>query len=101
MPLIDLTLQHGQTLDEARRRLEATVKEANAQFGSLIQHVEWAADRNRVKLDGIGFWVEMSVDAQVLHAMGDIPILGRLLGGPMTSGLRQIIERTFQKKLPS
>jgi Putative polyhydroxyalkanoic acid system protein (PHA_gran_rgn) len=100
MPLIDLTLQHGQTLDEARRRLEATVKEANAQFGSMIQRVEWAADRNRVKLDGIGFWVEMSVDAQALHAMGDIPILGRLLGGPMTSGLRQIIERTFQKKLP-
>jgi hypothetical protein len=100
MPLIDLTLQHGQTLNEARRRLEATVKEATTQFGSMIQRVEWAADRNRVKLDGIGFWVEMSVDAHVLHAMGDIPILGRLLGGSMTAGLRQIIERTFQKQLP-
>jgi hypothetical protein len=99
MPLIDLTLQHGQTLEEARRRLEVTVNEVNAQFGSMIQRVEWAADRNRVKLNGVGFWVEMSVDAQALHATGDIPILSRLLSGQMTSGLRQIIERIFQKKL--
>ena len=96
MPLIDLTLQHRQTVDEARRRLERTVNEINAQFGAMIQRIDWAADRNRVKLTGVGFWVEMSVDAVVLHATGDIPILGRLLGG----GLRQILERTFQQRLP-
>ena len=100
MPMIDLTLQHGQTLEEARRRLETTVNEVNARFGSMIRRAEWAADRSRVKLDGVGFWVEMSVDAQALHATGDIPILGRLLGGQLTSGLRQIIRQTFQKKLP-
>jgi hypothetical protein len=100
MPLIDLTLQHGQTLQEARRRLETTVGEVNARFGSMIQRVEWAADRNRVKLDGVGFWVEMSVDAQALHVAGDIPILGRLLSGQLISGLRQIVQQTFQKPLP-
>jgi Putative polyhydroxyalkanoic acid system protein (PHA_gran_rgn) len=100
MPLIDLTLQHGQTLDEARRRLQTAVDEVNARFGSMIRRTEWAADRNRVKLDGVGFWAEMSVDVQVLHATGDIPILGQLLGNRFTSGLRQIVERTFQKKLP-
>jgi hypothetical protein len=100
MPLIDLTLQHGQTLEEARRRLALAVTEVNTRFGSMIRRTEWAADRSRVKLDGVGFWVEMSVDAQVLHATGDIPILGRLFGGQFISGLRQIVERTFQKKLP-
>jgi hypothetical protein len=65
----------------------------------MIQRVEWAADRNRVKLDGVGFGVEMSVDAVAFHATGDIPILGRLLSGKLTSGLKQIVERTFQKKL--
>jgi hypothetical protein len=98
--MIDLTLQHGQTLEEARRRLEITVNEVNARFGSMIRRAEWAADRSRVKLDGVGFWVEMSVDAQLFHATGDIPILGRLLGGQPTSGLRQIIRQTFQKQLP-
>ena len=100
MPLIDLTLQHGQALEEARRRLEVTVNEVNAQFGAMIQRIDWAADRSRVKITGVGFWVEMSVDALVVHATGDIPILGRLLGGQMSAGLKQILERTFQKKLP-
>jgi hypothetical protein len=100
MPMIALTLQHGQTVEEARRRLEITVNEVNARFGSMIRRAEWAADRSRVKLDGLGFWVEMSVDAQLFHATGDIPIVGRLLGGQLTSGLRRIIRQTFQKKLP-
>src|SRR5262249_37295783 len=100
MPLIDLTLQHGQALEEARRRLELAVNEVNARFGSMIRRTEWTADRNRVKLNGVGFWLEMSVDVPVLHATGDIPILGRLLGSQFISGLRQIVERRFQKKLP-
>jgi hypothetical protein len=99
MAMINLTLQHGQTLEEACRRLEIAVSEVNARFGSMIRRAEWAADSSRVKLDGLGFWVEMSVDAQALYATGDIPILGRLLGGQVTSGLRQIIRQTFQKTL--
>ena len=100
MPLIDLTLQHGQTLEEARQRLERTVDDVTATFRSMIQRIDWAADCRQVKLEGVGFWVEMSVDAQVFHATGDIPMLGRLLGGQTVSGLRQIVERIFQKKLP-
>lgn len=100
MPLIDLTLQHGRTLEEARRRLEMTVNELTGKFGAMVQRVEWATDRSRVKLSGIGFWLEMSVDTQVLHATGDIPMLGRLLSAPLISGLRQIVQQTFQKKLP-
>jgi len=100
MPLIDLTLQHGRTQDEARRRLESTVTEITTRFGAMVHRVDWAPDRNRVKLEGVGFWVEMSVDAQVLHAVGDIPVLGRLLGSQFASGLKQIVEQTFQKKLP-
>ena len=100
MPLIDLTLQHGQTLDEARRRLDMMVKEVTSKFGSMVQRVEWAGDRSRVKLSGVGFWVEMSVDIQTFHATGDIPMLGRLLSGPLLAGLKQIVQQTFQKTLP-
>jgi hypothetical protein len=41
----------------------------------------------------------MWVDAHNVHATGDIPILGGLLGGPVTSGLKQIVQQAFQKKL--
>jgi hypothetical protein len=98
MPLINLTFAHGQTLEEARRRLETAVHEVSSQFGGG-RRVEWTADRNRVKLEGAGVTVEMWVDAQNVHATGDIPILGQLLGGPLASGLKQIVQQAFQKKL--
>jgi hypothetical protein len=99
MSLINLTFQHGQTLEEARRRLDTTVHHVSGQFGALVRRVEWAADRNRVKLEGVGFWVEMWVDSQAVHATGDVPILGALLGGSLDTGLKQILQQTFQKKL--
>jgi len=91
--------QHGQTLEEAGRRLEAAVDQASRQFQAFVRRVEWAPDRKRAKLEGIGFWLEMWVDAQAVHAIGDIPILSGLLGGSLGSGLKQILQQTFQKKL--
>jgi hypothetical protein len=101
MPLINLSLQHGRTLEEARSQMETAVREIHRRFRALVQHVEWSADRSRVRLDGTGFWVELWVDAQEFHAAGDIALLGRLFGDPLTTGLKQIVQQTFQKKLPS
>lgn len=100
MSLIDLRLQHGQTVDEARRRLQSTVDELHRQLGGAIRSTSWSPDRDRVRLEGVGFWVEMAVDAQALHATGDILLLGRLLGGEMRAGLQRTLERTFQRSLP-
>jgi hypothetical protein len=100
MPLINLTVRHGRTLEDASRGLEMAVDRVSGQFGALVRRVEWAADRHRVKLDGVGFWVEMWVDADAVHVTGDIPILGGLLGSQLASGLKQIVQQTFQKKFP-
>jgi hypothetical protein len=54
------------------------------------RRVEGAADRNRVKLEGAGFWIEMWVDALAVHVTGDAPILGRLLGGPVRQRRKQL-----------
>jgi len=98
MPLINLTFAHGQTLEEARRRFERAVHEVTNQFGG-VRRVEWAGDRAGWKLEGAGVRVEMWIDAQDVHATGDIPILGELLGGPLAAGLKQIVQQAFQKKL--
>jgi hypothetical protein len=100
VPLIDLTIQHGRSEEEARRRLDVAVQEVSARFGAMLQRVEWAADRNRVRLEGVGFWAELWVDAQAVHATGDAPILSRLFGSSLTTGLKRIVEQTFQKRLP-
>jgi hypothetical protein len=100
MPLINVTIAHGRSLDEARRRLEMAVQEVSSRFGAVIRRVDWAADRDRVKLEGVGIQVEMWVDAHDVHAIGDIPILAGLLGGPLASRLKEIVQRIFQKQLP-
>jgi hypothetical protein len=100
--LISLTVQHGRIHEEAGHLLEAAVHEVSAKLGAMLRRVEWAADRNRVRLEGVGFWAELFVDAQAVHVTGDAPIFDRLplLGGPLTSRLKQIVDRTFQKQLP-
>jgi hypothetical protein len=100
MALMTLSIQHGHTFDEARTRLETTVHDVRSRFSALVRRVEWSADRSHVRLEGIGFWVEMQVDAQAVHVSADIPVLGQFLGGSVTTGLKEILERTFQPKLP-
>jgi hypothetical protein len=99
MPLINLSVQHRQSLEEARSRLETAVNKVLSQFGALVRQVTWSADRSRVRLDGRGFWVELWVDAQDVHATGDMPLLGALLGSPLAAGLKQILQQTFRKQL--
>jgi Putative polyhydroxyalkanoic acid system protein (PHA_gran_rgn) len=99
MPLINLSVQHGQSLEEARNRLETAVHKVMSQFGALVRQVAWSADHSRVRLDGRGFWLELWVDAQDVHATGDIPLLGALLGSPIASGVKQILQQTFRKQL--
>jgi hypothetical protein len=99
MPLFNLSVQHGQSLEEARRRLETAVHKVMSQFGALVHEVVWSADHCRVRLDGRGFWAELWVDAQEVHASGDIPLLGALFGSPITAGLKRILQQTFQKQL--
>ena len=99
MPLISLTIAHRQTRDEARRRLEMAVREVSERFGGLAS-VQWAAGRDRVKLETTGAWLEMWVDDRDVHAMGDVMGLGALMSGPLVSGLKQILQQVFQKRLP-
>jgi hypothetical protein len=65
----------------------------------MVQRVAWNAGRDAVHLSGTGFEVDASVDAQEVHLVGDFPILGRLLGGPLALGFKQILQNAFQKRL--
>jgi hypothetical protein len=100
MPLLTLLVQHGHPFDEARNRLETAVHEITSRFGTLVRRVEWSTDRRQVRLEGIGFWIEMRVDVQAVHVLADIPVLGGLLGGSVTTPLKEMVQRTFQPKLP-
>ena len=97
MPLIEVTVQHGRTIEEARRRLETAVEEISRRFGGMIRRTDWAQDRNGVTLYGVAFRVEMKLDDRAVHVKADVPGLDGLLGAPLASGLKQIVENTFRK----
>jgi hypothetical protein len=80
--------------------LETVVHEIPSRFGTPVRRVEWSTDRGQVRLEGIGFWIEMQADAPAVHVSAGIPGLGRLLGGSVTTGLKEMMQHTFQQKLP-
>jgi hypothetical protein len=99
MPMFNLSVKHNRTLDEARTALEKAVSEVRNQLGIMVQRVEWSADRNRVKMSGTGFVVEMWADPQEIHVEGDLPLLDNLLGGPFGAGLKKVLHQTVEKHL--
>ena len=100
MGLIQMTMKHGQTQDAARVAMEQAVGDLQTRFGRLVRRADWDADRNRVRVEGVGFWVEMKLDPQEIHMSGDAPILGGLLGGPLGGGIKQILQKSLTKALP-
>jgi len=101
MPLMTFSIQHGQTFDDGRQRLATAADTVTRRFGTLVRRVEWSTDRSQARLEGSGFWIAMQVDAQVVHVSADIPVLGRLLGSSVTTHLKAIVRRTFQRTLPA
>ena len=99
MPLMTFSMQHGKTFEEARQRLATAIDTVTRRFGVLVRRVEWSTDHSQVRLEGIGFWIAMQVDAHVVHVSADIPVLGRLLGSSVPTHLKAIVRRTFQRTL--
>jgi hypothetical protein len=53
--------------------LETVVHEIPSRFGTPVRWVEWSTDRGQVRLEGIGFWIEMQADAPAVHVSAGIP----------------------------
>lgn len=99
MPLFNLSIQHGRTLDEAKGRLEVAVSEVRARFGPMVRQVDWADGRDAVKILGNGFTIDLRVDPREVHASGDFPILAALFGDSLKARLTQVVEQVFRKQL--
>jgi hypothetical protein len=100
MPLVTLAVKHNQTQEAARQHLERAIQDVQGRYGSLLQRVEWAPDRNSVKLYATGVQVDLRVDAQDVHVVADVPGLLGMIASPLLIGLRGAVEKEFQKQLP-
>lgn len=99
MSLVNLSVRHGRTLDDARQRLEQVVAEVQKNLGAVVHQTEWSADRSSARLAGIGFEARLSVDVQEVHVAIDVPLLGNILASPVVARLKEVVQDKFQKRL--
>jgi len=99
MSLMNLSVKHGRTVEEAKARLEMAVNELCTRFGAMVQRVEWNTDRTAAKAFGPGFEGEVRVDAHEVHATLDVPLLVGLFSAAQLSGMKEVLEHQFQKRL--
>ncbi len=106
MPLVNLAIQHGRTMSEARSNIENAGSVLLATRDRPIPHVVWGADRDRIRIEGAGFWVETRVDnchvhanGNLVHANGDLPMVAGLLDRGLTDGIEPALPARFPKKL--
>src|SRR5437762_842650 len=57
---------------------EALLRDLRGRLGvgrvcTLVRGVEWSTDRSQVRLEGLGCWTAMQVDAHVVHVSADRP----------------------------
>jgi hypothetical protein len=100
MPMLTMSVKHGQTQEQARDHLEQAINQVRTQYAGMVQGVEWSPDRNTVRLAGTGgVRVDLNVDATDVHVSADVPGLLGVLASPLLLGLRGIVEKEF-KQLP-
>lgn len=95
-----MAVQHHVTREEAIRRLENAVAQAQKQFGHLVNRIEWSPDHTQVCLSGLGCEIDLRVDDVNMHVKADLLGFGKLLARPVTEGLKQIVQRTFPQSTP-
>src|SRR4051812_24695347 len=92
MSLINLTVKHGRTREDACARLESVVVEVRAKVPpGMIRQVDWSAERDAVKVVGVGFQIDVRVDAQDVHLTGDVARLAGVLENPFGDVLKGIV----------
>ncbi|MBA3312050.1 MAG: polyhydroxyalkanoic acid system family protein [Planctomycetota bacterium] len=103
MPLVNVSVKHNTTFEDAKVRLEGAVADVQGRFASVVRNIEWSPDRTAVKLTGPGVIVDLKVDAEHVHATGDVPLLnllGKGIGKRISEGLKGALQRHFPKGIP-
>ena len=100
MSAIQLSVKHNTTLKDAQESLERAVEDIETRFGTLVREVKWSADRREVTLSGPGVIVDLKLDETHVHATGDIPLLGKLLGSGVGQRISEGLGGALKKHFP-
>ncbi len=93
MARLDMKLEHGQSVDVAQAKFEASVAEAVERYGSWIARLDWSDDRHCATATGTGYEVRLWYDERFVHVQGQVPLAWKLFEGAIRSRIRKAIDR--------
>lgn len=99
MSLMKFSVKHERSFDEAKQILKSTVDDVSKNFSLLINGIEWKEAGSDVLIEAKGATLHAWVDAVEVHLTCEVPLLSKLLGGPVVEKLKGLVEDRFQKKL--
>jgi putative polyhydroxyalkanoate system protein len=94
-----VTVQHDLTRDEARRRIESMIRQAQQRFGHAVSDVQqqWESDFLRFDFKTAGMKVNGEVEVTDREATVDIKL--PLLAMPLEPKIRQMITAEAERAL--
>ncbi len=101
MAAIHFSLEHGRSLGDAQALLAQSVDELQRNFHAVVERVEWSADRNGARIVARGFEVAIRVDDRAVHVEAEVPLWARWIGSSAVDGLKRLLQRNIQNRIPS
>lgn len=99
MSTMNFSVKHERGIDEAKQALEQTVDDVSKHFAMLVNNIVWNDEHTDVRIDAKGADIHAWVDAEKVYLTCDVPLLSKLLGGPVVEQLKAVVEDRFQKNL--
>jgi putative polyhydroxyalkanoate system protein len=94
---ISLSHAHGLSLEDAKAKTDQIVEHVRGQFPSLINSIDWNADKTVADLKGKGFTGTFRVDATNVSINIALGMLTRPFKGKVEEQIKGQISKFFPK----
>lgn len=86
---------HGLSLDEAKAKTEQIVADVKSEFPSLVDSIDWNADKTRAKVKGKAFEGDFGVDQSAVSIDINLKMLAKPFKGKIEEKIESRIARYF------
>lgn len=96
---MNINIQHNQTKEEAKRRVESLIQRLKKQYGGQIQNLkeEWSGYTNKIEGSAKGYSVSGTIDVKELIVNVDLKI--PFLLQVFSKKIKSVVEEQIKKEL--
>lgn len=92
---ISVRRTHGMERDEAQQKVESIVNDVRDEFSSLVNTINWNADRTRAEVEGKGFSGQFQVTDSEVSIEIDLKLFARPFKGKVEDRINGRMDEYF------